>query len=105
MKSTCEQISIFDYMEDKSNPICTGCVFYQDDRCSHIIGEDFGCEYGSFRIPWQEAVCPECGETLTVRQMKLGCDYAICRRCKRNISFNNMGNRKTAFQLWKTGKR
>lgn len=101
MVDTATQMSIFDYIS--GSPECGDCVFCENGECSHIKGQDFGCMYGSFRIPWSEAVCPECGQKLLIHQVRMGGDFAVCRKCDRHILFSNRGNRKTAFQLWKTG--
>ena len=98
-----EQMTIFDYMSTKS--VCDGCVFHIDGACSHISGTDFGCIKGSFKIRKSKTKCPECGCMVEVRQARLGSDYAICRKCKKQIEFKNKGNRKTAFEMWKESAR
>lgn len=95
------QITIFELLED--NKVCKNCAFWVDGVCAHIKGEDFGCENGSFKIRKSKAVCPGCNSKLNIRQARLGGDYAICRKCNRQIDFKNNGNRLTAFQMWKAG--
>ena len=95
-----QQMTISDYMAKKT--VCSGCIFLKEGVCSHISGSDFGCEKGSFKIRQSKAKCPECGNKVEIRQTKLGGDYAICRKCHKQITFNNKGNRKTAFEMWKS---
>lgn len=95
------QMTIFDYVSTKS--VCDNCVFFADGECGHISGADFWCEKGSFKIRRTKAKCPECGNKVEVRQVRLGDDYAFCWKCKKHITFGNKGNRKTAFEMWKAG--
>lgn len=98
-----EQITIFDLMEQESTFPCDCCVFDKKGCCAHIVDEECFCVRGSFRIKPKDIICPQCGKTMEVMQSTFGSDAAQCR-CGMVKIFNNRGNRKTAFELWKEGR-
>lgn len=98
-----EQITIFDLMEQESGFPCDCCIFDKKGCCSHISDEDFFCVLGSFRIKPEDTRCTQCGKTMEVIQRSFDSDAAQCR-CGLVKIFNNRGNRKTSFELWKEGR-
>lgn len=94
-----EQLCLFDDATERSDFPCNDCVFNIKNCCNHITDQDCFCVMGSFRIKRSQAVCPECGKTMDVRQSDMGSDYAVCT-CGITKIFKNRGNRLTALELY-----
>lgn len=98
-----EQITIFELIAQESDFPCSNCVFDKKGTCDHIEDNEFFCVRGSFQIKLNEIICPQCGKEMEVHQSTFDSDAAKCR-CGLVKIFNNRGNRKSAFELWKEGR-
>ena len=98
-----EQMSIYDFIMESGLP-CDDCLFDNRGCCDHVIGEECFCVGGSFQIRRKHLRCEACGGRIDIRQMEFGSDFGVCKRCGQTVIFNNQGNRKSAYELWREGR-
>ena len=97
------QMSIFDYADKDGSKPCEDCVFSSPAGCRHEKSETGFCVDGSFRIRHGDALCPDCGAEMVIRQQPFGSDGAGCPDCGTQVIFRNDGNRPGWIEAWKLG--